>query len=344
MACIKFINKNLFTVKVSEYIKDGASYSNIDLKTVATSEGKTKNVCRVVVPGANAEGPGQISDINAFVETYATPGHGYKAENSLIEKYHNVTTSLKLDDTRTNGSMYFIAAIPYNGNINSLTIASHIKDSTVYNAPEDYTIGPVEIINATTLKTESFAMNEKSKLKFAKILYVIFWGANPEYDTYSIDMSTTSYPKTDDGTIRIDRNLRLTVDTSADSFDNMIPTVTDTQKSGAISDEEINVTKFNQLFKNVKDDDVKFISDIAHGDAGDPYEIAYTNIIKEKRNNGGNNRRNGKSGGAFTLEVANNTKNPRSYRNSATDDATKKAHAHAKSVNKLNKAKDKFAE
>lgn len=343
MSFIKFINKNLFTVNVSEYIKDGASYSNIDLKTVATAEGKTKNVCRVAVPGANAEGPGSIESVEQFIEAYGDKM--YDAVNSLIEKYHNITTSLKLASDGATSSVFYIAAIPYNGNVNSLTVTASPKNPAML----DYTGNPVQIINATTLKTESFAMSQKSKLKFAKILYLIFWGLDSDNDMYTIEMSTTSYPKTDEGTIKVDRQLRLEI-ADIDNIDNAIPTVVETTKSDVITEDEINVTKFNQLFTNVNTEHAQSVGITAHADATAPYAIEYSNVIKEKRNTNGNNRRNGNSGG-FKLDINRATDNKngnsgkyRNNRNYGTDDATKKAHAHAKSVNKLNKAKDKFAE
>ena len=69
-----------------------------------------------------------------------------------------------------------------------------------------------------------------------------------------------------------------------------------------------------------------------------PYSLEYTGVIKEKKANDNRN----KSDKPFKPNKRNN--GGKFYVSDKRDDSAKKANAHAKCINKLNKAKGKFAE
>ena len=317
MAIIKFINKSLFNVKASEYINDGTVSTNIDIKTVPTSEGKTKNVCRIGIPGNCIGG---INSIEDAVDIISQDGN-FVHKNKLIEKYKNVTTTLALANDSAPSSAYYIIAIPYNGNIDNVDISAENS--------------AVELVNATTLKTESFAMSEKSKLKFAKILYLIIKCQTLTADV-NINFLCKSYPKSDTGMKKIERLLKLVI--TGDCMDNVIPDVIDTTSEDLVPNEDGTydsmVVKFSQLITSKNADDLSCpaaVNMCAH----EPYAIRYTGIIRDKRDTGDHHKSD--------KNPRKNTKANKFYVSDKNDE-TKKANAHAKCINKLNKAKGKFAE
>ena len=328
MAIIKFINKSLIDVKASEYIKDGVASSNLDIKSVSTSEGKSKNVCRISIPGNWSD---SVKCIDDAIEALARDDK-FVHKNKLIEKYKNVTTTLSLSDTNEESasSVYYIMAIPYNGTIDIVDISADL--------------GSVKLLNATTIKTESFAMSEKSKLKFAKILYMIVAAENPGANI-TIDFRCKSYPKTDDGMKMVERALSMTI--NAENIDNIIPDVVSVDTTELTPDENGEYAlpapvKFNQMLTSHDARDAVTITaeNITRVTICEstPYSLEYTGVIKEKKANDNRN----KSDKPFKPNKRNN--GGKFYVSDKRDDSAKKANAHAKCINKLNKAKGKFAE
>lgn len=329
MAIIKFINKSLIDVKASEYIKDGVASSNLDIKSVPTSEGKSKNVCRISISGNWAD---SVKCIDDAIEVL-TRDDKFVHKNKLIEKYKNVTTTLSLSDTNEESasSVYYIMAIPYNGNIDAVDISVDL--------------GSVKLLNATTIKTESFAMSEKSKLKFAKILYMIIASENPGA-SINIGFGCKSYPKTDNGMKMVERKLSMTI--HAENIDNRIPDVVAVNTTELTPDENGDYgipapVKFNQMLTShdARDVAVNVALDMVRVNICEsmPYPIEYTGVIREKKANDNRN----KSDKPFKSNKRNNNSG-KFYVSDKRDDSAKKANAHAKCINKLNKAKDKFAE
>ena len=320
MATIQFINKSLFTVKASEFIKDGVVSTNIDIKSVPTSEGKTKNVCRIGVFENHVDEVNTVEDAINIIGQCNVFAH----KNKLIEKYKNVVTSISVSDASS--SVYYIMAIPYNGNIDAINVASSDESA-------------VELINATTLKTESFSMSEKSKLKFAKILYMIIHCDSADADV-TVNFVCESHPKTDDGMKVVVRELSLTVKSTGNDEDR-IPDVINVESTDAVANEDgtynISSTKFGDFIKShsEKQTETAAPTNSFTISAEKTYSIPYSAVIKEKRDNDNRHERSFKSNGSNGAKFLMGDK---------FNNARDKSNAHKKSINKLNKAKGKFAE
>ena len=326
MAIIKLINTKLIDVNVKGFVKDGVAFSSLDIKSIAITGGKSKNICRISLPGAWND---EIACIDDAVSVLSRDDK-FVHKNRMIEKYKNITTAFSLSENSLSenneesvSSVYYIMAIPYNGNIDAVDITADL--------------GTIKLLNATTIKTDSFTMNEKSKLKFAKVLYMIMY-SDTAAANINIEFNCKSYPKTDDGAGMKMVERRLSMPIHAEHADAIIPDVTSVNTTELTPDEngEFNIPaplKFGQML--TAHDARNTIVDIALSDVhiniceAAPYPIVYTGVIKEKKANDNHN----KSEKPFKY-----SKKP----NNNKDDSAKKANSHEKSINKLNKAKSKF--
>ena len=322
MAIIKFINTKLIDVNVKGYVKDGVAFSSLDIKSIAITGGKSKNICRISLPGAWND---EISCIDDAINVLSRDDK-FIHKNRMIEKYKNITTAFSLSENNEESasSVYYIMAIPYNGNIDAVDITTDL--------------GTVELLNATTIKTDSFTMNEKSKLKFAKVLYMIV-RSDTAAANINVEFNCKSYPKTDDGAGMKMVERKLSMPIHAEHVDTIIPDVISVNTTELIPDEngEFNIPaplKFGQMLTthDARDTADDIAVDNVHINICEatPYPIVYTGVIKEKKANDNRN----KSEKPFKY-----SKKP-NYNNK--DDSAKKANSHEKSINKLNKAKSKF--